>query len=267
VKPRRMSDVARAVDGLFLGDDAEVTSIATDSREVRPGALFVALPGERVDGGRFVPEAFAKGATGVLVRDGLDVDGPAVSVRSTGEALMMLARDERSRTDARVVAITGANGKTSTKDMTAAVLSSAYRTHASPESFNNEIGLPVTLLGAAPDIQVIVAEMGARHVGDVAILCDIARPDVVVVTNVGLAHLEIFGTWERIVEASAEPVDALPASGVAVLNADDRIVAGYANGWSRSGSRRERRSEPRPSRSDPTAAPPSRSRTRRAERA
>jgi UDP-N-acetylmuramoyl-tripeptide--D-alanyl-D-alanine ligase len=196
---------------------------------VRPGALFIALPGERVDGGRFVPEAFAKGATGVLVRDGLDVDGPAVSVRSTGEALMMLARDERSRTDARVVAITGANGKTSTKDMTAAVLSSAYRTHASPESFNNEIGLPVTLLGAAPDTQVIVAEMGARHVGDVAILCDIARPDIVVVTNVGLAHLEIFGTWERIVEASAEPIDALPASGVAVLNADDRIVAGYAS--------------------------------------
>jgi len=228
VKPRRMSDVARAVGGLFLGDDAEVTSIATDSREVRPGALFVALPGERVDGGRFVPEAFTNGANGVLVRDGLDVDGPAVFVRSTGEALMMLARDERSRTDARVVAITGANGKTSTKDLTAAVLATTYRTHASPESFNNEIGLPVTLLGAAPDAEVIVAEMGARHVGDVAILCDIARPEIAVVTNVGLAHLEIFGTWERIVEASAEPVEALPASGVAVLNADDRVVADYA---------------------------------------
>ena len=223
-----MSDVARAVGGLFLGDDTEVTSIATDSRVVRPGALFVALPGERVDGGRFVPEAFTNGANGVLVRDGLDVDGPAVFVRSTGEALMMLARDERSRTDARVVAITGANGKTSTKDLTAAVLATTYRTHASPESFNNEIGLPVTLLGAAPDAEVIVAEMGARHVGDVAILCDIARPEIAVVTNVGLAHLEIFGTWERIVEASAEPVDALPASGVAVLNADDRVVADYA---------------------------------------
>jgi len=90
-----MTDVARAVEGLFLGEDVDVTSVAIDSREVVAGALFVALPGERTDGGMFVPEAFANGAAGVLVRDGLDVDGPAVSVRSTGEALMMLARDER----------------------------------------------------------------------------------------------------------------------------------------------------------------------------
>ena len=228
MRPRRMSDVARAVEGLFLGEDVDVTSVAIDSREVLLGALFVALPGERTDGGRFVPEAFANGAAGVLVRDGLDVDGPAVSVRSTGEALMMLARDERSRMDARVVAVTGANGKTSTKDMTAAVLAATFRTHASRESFNNEVGLPVTLLGAAPDTEVVVAEMGARHVGDVAILCGIARPQVVIVTNVGVAHLEVFGSWERIVEASAEPVDALGPDGIALLNADDPVVAGYA---------------------------------------
>jgi UDP-N-acetylmuramoyl-tripeptide--D-alanyl-D-alanine ligase len=174
-----------------------------------------------------VPEAFVNGAAGVLVRDGLDVDGPAVSVRSTGEALMMLARDERTRMDARVVAVTGANGKTSTKDMTAAVLAATFRTHASRESFNNEVGLPVTLLGAAPDTEVVVAEMGARHVGDVAILCGIARPQVVIVTNVGVAHLEVFGSWERIVEASGEPVDALGDDGIALLNADDPVVAGY----------------------------------------
>jgi UDP-N-acetylmuramoyl-tripeptide--D-alanyl-D-alanine ligase len=223
-----MSDLARAVEGLFLGEDVQVTSVATDSREVLPEGLFVALPGERTDGGRFVPEAFANGAAGVLVRDGLDVDGPAVSVRSTGEALMMFARDERSRMDARVVAITGANGKTSTKDMTAAILATTYRTHASRESFNNEVGLPVTLLGAAPDAEVVVAEMGARHVGDVATLCAIARPQVVIVTNVGVAHLEVFGSWERIVEASAEPVDALDGDGIALLNADDPVVMGYA---------------------------------------
>ncbi|MGZ4151517.1 MAG: UDP-N-acetylmuramoyl-tripeptide--D-alanyl-D-alanine ligase [Actinomycetota bacterium] len=228
MRPRRMSDVARAVDGLFLGRDVEVDSVATDSRLVVPGSLFVALPGERTDGGRFVPEAFANGAAGVLVRDGLDVDGPAVSVRSTGEALMMLARDERARMTARVVAVTGANGKTSTKDMTAAALATTFRTYASPASFNNEVGLPVTLLGAAADTEVMVAEMGARHVGDVAILCGIARPDVAIVTNVGVAHLEIFGSWERIVEASAEPVEALGSGGVAVLNADDPVVAGYA---------------------------------------
>lgn len=228
MRPRRMSDVARAAEGLFLGEDVEVTSVAIDSREVMPGALFVALPGERTDGGRFVPEAFANGAAGVLVRDGLDVDGPAVSVRSTGEALMMLARDERSRMSARVVAVTGANGKTSTKDMAAGVLATTFRTHASRESFNNEVGLPVTLLGAALDTEVLVVEMGARHVGDVALLCGIARPQVAIVTNVGVAHLEVFGSWERIVEASAEPVDALGVDGIALLNADDPVVAGYA---------------------------------------
>ena len=121
MKRRSMSDVARAVEGSFLGDDVDVTSVAIHSDDVLPGALFVALPGERVDGARFVPEAFERGAAGVLVHDGLRVDGPAVSVRSTAEALMALAADERARTDATVVAITGANGKTSTKDMAAAV--------------------------------------------------------------------------------------------------------------------------------------------------
>ncbi len=223
-----MSDVASAVGGLFLGEDVEVTALATDSRDVTPGCLFVALPGERTDGGRFVPEAFEHGAAGVLVRDGLDVDGPAVFVRSTGEALMMLARNERARMPAHVVAVTGANGKTSTKDMVAAVLGTTYRTHASRESFNNEVGLPTTILTAPPDTESVVAEMGARHVGDVAILCAIARPDIAIVTNVGVAHLEIFGSWERIVEASAEPVEALGPDGVAILNIDDPVVADYA---------------------------------------
>ena len=224
-----MSDVAGAVEGLFLGEDTEVISIAIDSRDVAPGGLFVALPGERTDGGRFVPEAFSNGAAGVLVRDGLDVDGPAVSVRSTGEALLMLARDERSRMDARVVAVTGANGKTSTKDMTTAVLATTLRTYGSRKSFNNEVGLPVTILEAPPDTEVVVAEMGARHVGDVATLCAIARPSVAIVTNVGVAHLEVFGSWARIVEASAEPIEALGPDGVAILNADDSVVAGYAS--------------------------------------
>ena len=225
---RALSQVARAVDGLLLGDDVTVASIAIDSRAVLPGGLFVALPGTRTDGGRFVPEAFDRGAAAVLVRDGLTVDGPAVLVRSTNEALLKLAADERRRFGAAVVGITGANGKTSTKDMTAAVCSSALRTHASPASFNNEIGLPVTLLGAPPDTEVVVAEMGARNAGDVAMLCEIARPRVVVVTNVGVAHMEAFGSWQTIVEASAEPIEALGEDGVAVLNLDDPVVAGLA---------------------------------------
>jgi UDP-N-acetylmuramoyl-tripeptide--D-alanyl-D-alanine ligase len=228
VKPRLMSDVARAVDGLFLGDDVVVTTVCTDSRLATPGSLFVALPGEHTDGGLFVPEAFQLGAAGALVRDGLRVDGPSVSVRSTNEALIRLATDERRRSEATVVGVTGANGKTSTKDMAAAVLARRFRTHASPESFNNEVGLPVTLLTAPADTEVVIAEMGARRKGDVTLLCEIARPDVVVVTNVGVAHLEVYGSWEAIVEASAEPIDALGPDGVGVLNADDQVVAGYA---------------------------------------
>jgi UDP-N-acetylmuramoyl-tripeptide--D-alanyl-D-alanine ligase len=142
---------------------------------------------------------------------------------------LRLAADEREGMDATVVGITGANGKTSTKDLADAVAKTRFRVHASPGSFNNEIGLPLTLLGAPPDTQVLVAEMGARRLGDVKLLSGIARPDVVVVTNVGVAHMEVFGSWASIVEASAEPVDALGPEGLAILNADDPVAIGYAD--------------------------------------
>ena len=228
MRPRSLRDVARAVGGLPIGDDVEVRSVVTDSRLARPGAMFVALPGLRTDGGLFVGEAFGFGAAAALVRDGTEAPGPVVCVRSTGDALMKLAADERGRAGATVIGVTGANGKTSTKDLTASVLGTSMRTHASRDSYNNEVGLPMTILEAPDDTEALVCEMGARRSGDVALLSQIARPDVVVVTNVGVAHLEIFGSWEAIVEASAEPVDALGEAGVAVLNADDPVVAGYA---------------------------------------
>jgi UDP-N-acetylmuramoyl-tripeptide--D-alanyl-D-alanine ligase len=227
MRPALMSEVARSVDGTLVGSDVEVSSVVTDSRAAVPGALFVALTGQRTDGGLFIPQAFELGAAGALVRDGVRVAGPAVVVRSTGDALLRLAAHERRSMRGRVVAITGANGKTSTKDMTAGVVASRFLTHSSPESFNNEVGLPVTLLGAGHEVEVVVAEMGARRKGDVTLLCEVARPDIVVVTNVGLAHMEIFGSWEAIVDASAEPVDALGRGGVAVLNADDPVAAGF----------------------------------------
>ena len=233
MRPRRLSDVARAVEGAREGDDVEVRSVSTDSRAISAGSLFVALPGERTDGHRFVEAAFARGAAAALVGDrgGDDahVPGPRVRVGSTGEALMRLAADERRSMGATVVGITGANGKTSTKDLAEAVARTRFRVHASPGSFNNEVGLPLTLLGAAPDTEVLIAEMGARRLGDVKLLSGIARPDVVVVTNVGVAHMEVFGSWASIVEASAEPVDALGPQGLAILNADDPVVIGYAD--------------------------------------
>ncbi len=223
---RPLSAIAREVGGRLDGADVEITRVVTDSRHAGPGALFVALRGERDDGARYVLDAFRSGAAAAMVLDGAASPGPSVTVASTGNALLRLGAAERSHI-ATCVGVTGANGKTSTKDMIAAVLSRRHRTHASPNSFNNEIGVPMTLLGAPPGTEVVVAELGARRKGDVAMLCDIARPGIVVVTNVGVAHLEIFGSWEAIVEASAEPVDAVPPDGWAVLNADDRVVAGF----------------------------------------
>ena len=229
MRARRLSAIADAVEGSLVGDDAEVRAVATDSRDVREGSLFVALAGDRTDGHRFVAEAFARGADGAIVSEPPEGLGPAILVGSTSEALMRLAADERAAMHARVVGITGANGKTSTKDLAHAVVAARHRVHASPGSFNNEVGLPMTLLSAPPDTEVVVAEMGARRLGDVKLLSGVARPDVVVVTNVGVAHMEIFGSWTSIVEASAEPIDALTPSGVAILNADDPVVIGYAD--------------------------------------
>ena len=229
MRPTTVGAIATAVGGAVRdGDDTAIGSVATDSRAVRPDGMFVALVGDRLDGHGYVGDALERGAAAVLVRAGFSVDAPAVHVRDTGDALLELGATERHGFDGTVVAITGANGKTSTKDLAGAVVGTRRRTHVSPSSFNNEVGVPMTLLGAPPDTQVIVAELGARHVGDVTQLCAVARPQMAVVTNVGVAHLEVFGSWEAIVEASAEPVEALPSDGVAILSADDPVVAGYA---------------------------------------
>ena len=225
---RRLSEIAAAVGGTLYGPDGVAKAIATDSRSVAPGTVFVAIAGERLDGHDFVADAFARGAIAALVhRPGFD--GQVIEVADTGRALLALAADERRRTaHARVVGITGSNGKTSAKDLAAAVLSARYRTHASPASFNNEVGLPMTLLGADPSTEMVVAEMGARREGDVELLCEVARPNAVVVTNVGLAHIGIFGSWDAIVRAGEEPVRWLGADGAAILNADDPVARGYA---------------------------------------
>jgi UDP-N-acetylmuramoyl-tripeptide--D-alanyl-D-alanine ligase len=230
MKPRALLAVARAVGGEAVdADNVHISSVETDSRLVGAGALFVALAGEHADGHAFVEDAFDHGASAALVRSGFVVGGPSVLVADTGQALLDLAADERRAFAGTVVAITGANGKTSTKDMAAAVCAERFRTHASPRSFNNEVGLPMTLLGAPPDTEVVIAELGARHVGDVQRLMPIVDPSIAVVTNVGVAHMEVFGSWEAIVEASAEPIEALDDDDVAILNADDALASSFAD--------------------------------------
>ena len=225
--PRLLSEVTEAVGGRLRGNDARVSVVETDSRRVEPGALFVALRGTRSDGHDFVDEALERGAAAAIVQVA-GSGGTVIEVTDTGRALLDLAADERRRVpDTRLIGVTGANGKTSTKDLAAAVLSTRFRTRANPASFNNEIGLPMTLLATEPGTEVVVAEMGARREGDVALLCEIARPDVVVVTNIGVAHMEIFGSWDAIARAGAEPVEWLGSDGVAILNADDAVVRAY----------------------------------------
>ncbi|HEV3474190.1 MAG TPA: UDP-N-acetylmuramoyl-tripeptide--D-alanyl-D-alanine ligase [Actinomycetota bacterium] len=228
MKPRSLSAVAAAVGGRLQGEDATVTGAAVDSRQVRPGDLFVALPGARNDGHEFVDAAFAAGAAGVVRSRPHDGARPSVIVDDTGEALRALAGHERRNMDGPVVGVTGSTGKTSVKDLIAAVLATRHRVGVSPRSYNTEVGVPLTLLNLSPDTEIAVLEMGSRGKGHIATLCDIARPDFGVVTNVGLAHLEMFGSPEAVGEAKRELVEALPATGTAVLNADDPVVRTFA---------------------------------------
>jgi UDP-N-acetylmuramoyl-tripeptide--D-alanyl-D-alanine ligase len=205
--------------------DAVVTSWDFDSRVLEPGACFVALQAER-DGHDFVASAFAAGAAVALVaRVPSGVEPPAggaiVQVDDVIAALQELARTVRAaRTELRVVGVAGSTGKTSTKDLLASVLA-PLGCYASPASYNNEFGLPITLLNAPVDVRVVVAEMGERFPGDLERLCAIAQPHVGVVTNVGLAHAEHLGGAPGAAKVMAELLSSLPVGGVAVLNADD----------------------------------------------
>ena len=224
---RRLSAVASAVGGLLDGDDAEVMGAASDDRSISDGDLFVAIPGERVDGHEHVDAAIRAGAAGALVSSDASFAGPVVRVTDTRQALLRLAAEERSDLAAEVVGITGSSGKTSVKDLAAAVLATRFRVHASPASFNTEVGVPLTLLNAPADAEVVVCEMGSRGPGHIARLCEVARPRIGVVTNVGPAHLEMFGSVEVVADAKAELVEALPRDGTAVLNADDPRVTTF----------------------------------------
>ncbi|WP_029433700.1 UDP-N-acetylmuramoyl-tripeptide--D-alanyl-D-alanine ligase [Blastococcus sp. URHD0036] len=229
-----LAEVADAVGGRLTGGDAgaPVTGAVTiDSRTVGAGDLFVALPGERVDGADFLPAAAAAGAAGALATRADDalpvvvVDDPvaalgrlatAVHGRLTGDGLVTLG-------------ITGSSGKTSTKDLLGQVLAADGPTVSPPGSFNNDIGLPLTVLSADAATRYLVLEMGARGIGHIARLCAVARPRIGVVLNVGSAHLGEFGSPEGTAQAKGELVEALPADGTAVLNADDPRVIGMAS--------------------------------------
>jgi UDP-N-acetylmuramoyl-tripeptide--D-alanyl-D-alanine ligase len=223
----RTDDIAAAVGGTHHGSVVEVDGATIDSREVRGGELFVALVAER-DGHQFVSQAMAAGAFAALCARRQPGDRTSILVDDTDLALLDLGRLARGRLPDRVIAVTGSVGKTTVKDLTAAALRTRHRTAASVRSFNNERGVPLTLVSAADDVEAVVVEMGARGRGHIALLCDVARPTVAVVTMVALAHAEMFGTIDEVAAAKGEVVEALPPEGTAVLNADDALVAAMA---------------------------------------
>lgn len=223
----RALDVATMLGGSLSGPDVEIDGACIDSRLVRGGELFVAIEGAR-DGHGFIDAALAAGAHAWM---GTRRSGPGsgIAVADTLAALTALAAAVRSRLPDRVVGITGSVGKTSTKDLLAAALAPRWRVSASPRSFNNELGVPLTLINTPEGTEAVVVEMGARGPGHVAALCAVARPSVGVITTVGVSHAAFFGTIEDVARSKGELVEALPADGTAVLNAEVPLVAAMAS--------------------------------------
>jgi UDP-N-acetylmuramoyl-tripeptide--D-alanyl-D-alanine ligase len=219
----RASEVAAAVGGALEGRDAEVDGAGIDSRQLRRGELFVPVVGRR-DSHDFIPDALAAGAPAYLTMRP-PRGGTAVVTEDTVAALRRLARWARRRLPDRVVGVTGSVGKTTTKDLLAAALARRFLVGASPRSFNNELGVPLSLIGAPAGAEAVVVEMGTGGVGEIASHCKLVEPHVGIVTRVTPAHLETLGDLAGVARAKSELVEALPGSGLAVLNADDPWVA------------------------------------------
>jgi UDP-N-acetylmuramoyl-tripeptide--D-alanyl-D-alanine ligase len=228
-----------------------VTEAVIDSRKAIPGSLFVALTGEQTDGHRFIHAAFEKGAQVALIQQEVDPSFRVLDMRDlkSGDnfslpelpfcirvtdslhALQEIARWWRAKLNVKVIGITGSVGKSSTKELTAEMLSRRFHTYKNPGNYNNEIGLPLTLLNLGEGYEVMVAEMGFYYPGEIAFLCGIAKPEIGIITNVGTVHAERAGSQEAIAKGKTELVEALPATpnGTAILNLDDPLVKGMAD--------------------------------------
>lgn len=226
MKNMTLENIEKACGGRYIGTEAEkkteVLGVVIDSRQVGSGYLFVAIPGEKVDGHKFIPDVFAKGAVAVLSEQQLeDPAGPYILVESTTKALRDLAEYYRKSLDIKVVGITGSVGKTSTKEMIASVLSEKYRVLKTEGNYNNEIGLPLTIFKIRAEHEVAVLEMGISEFGEMHRLATMANPDICVITNIGLCHLENLKTRDGILKAKTESFAHLKKDGIAILNGDD----------------------------------------------
>lgn len=230
-----LGEVCRAIRGRLLRGDPErpVDRVGTDTRALTGGEVFFALKGEHFDGHDYLGQAIAGGAAALVVeRDpGNGVAVPVVQVKDTMRALQDLARANRRRAGIPVVAVTGSTGKTSTKDLIAGVLAVKYRVLATRGNFNNEYGLPLTLLEIDERHEVAVVEMGMRGPGQIDGLCRVAMPTIGVITNIGETHLELLGSVSAIAQAKGEILQHLPPSGLAVLHGDSPFISNLASGF------------------------------------
>ena len=223
--PIKVEEIRKVIRGILVSGprEVEVERISTDSRNIAGDELFFALPGENFDGHNFISDALAKGALGAVVEQDFCAkeDKVIIKVKDTTTALGDLARAIRKRLCASVIAITGSNGKTTTKDMVTQILSASGSVVKAEKSFNNFIGLPLTIFSAATRTDFLVTEMGTSRKGEIARLADIASPDVAVITNISQTHLEGLGNIEGVASAKAEILDGLSREGLAIVNGDD----------------------------------------------
>jgi UDP-N-acetylmuramoyl-tripeptide--D-alanyl-D-alanine ligase len=230
MNPLSLSQIAQLAGGwLWSGDaTAVISKISTDSRTLKPGELFVALRGENFDGHNFLEAVAKAGAAGAIVQSEWKANVPKtfalIRANDTLEAYQQLAGNYRKSLTLTVVAITGSNGKTTTKDFAAAVLARRFRVTKTEGNFNNHVGLPRTVLEATSRDEVAVWEIGMNHPGEIAALAKLAAPDVAIITNIGVAHIEFIGSREKIAEEKGALAQAIGAEGTVILNADDSFT-------------------------------------------
>lgn len=217
--------IADATGGT-CSDFGKVTSVSTDTRTITDGALYIALKGENFDGHDFIGKAFENGAAAVLSERPTDL-GPCILTESTDKALLSLAAYYRTLFNTTVVGITGSVGKTTTKEMTACVLESKYKTLKTIGNLNNQIGLPMTLMRLEKEYEAAVIEMGMSAAGEISALSKTARPDLAIITNIGYSHIEFFGTRENILKAKLEILDGMESGAPLIINGDDELLSKY----------------------------------------
>ncbi len=229
MKNLTLRNITTACHGTFHGVadqlDLEVSGVTIDSRKVENGYLFVAIDGRRVNAHKYIPDTVKKGALCVVSHEDLgETDFNYILVESTGQALLDIAKLYRDSFDVKVVGITGSVGKTSTKEMISSVLAQKYNVHKTLGNFNNEWGLPITIFEMNEEHQVAILEMGVNHFGEMRRLSSVASPDICVITNIGVAHLEFFKTREGILQEKSQMIQDMKNGGKIILNGDDDLL-------------------------------------------